>query len=416
MARIGRIVIRKILDSRGNPTVEVCVSADGATGCAAAPSGASTGTYEVVAIPSKGIDAAILSFRRRIVPRLLGMDCTRQADVDAELRAADGTDDLRRVGGNLIVATSLAVARTAAEVVGQPLFRYVGGAHAGEDHLPYPMGNLLGGGAHAVGGTILQEFMALAQGLPSSTVFANGRAHALVKETLRKRFPNAALGKGDEGAWVAPLDDDVAMGLVRKCIATTSRRTKVPMSLSLDFAATEFFRDGRYRYRKRSLRPSAQRDFVEQSVRSHNIASVEDPLEEGDFTGFAELTDRIGDDCLVIGDDLFVTNVERLQQGIAQGAANAILIKPNQVGTLTDTARTVRVAQAAGYACVLSHRSGETEDTTIAHLAVAFGAVAIKTGAVGGERTAKLNELLRIEELLLRPHDDSRGPSHATIR
>jgi enolase len=398
MPLIESLIARKIVDSRGSATVEVDVRA-GARGRAAAPSGASTGTHEAQAWPAGGVDESLRLFQAEVVPRLKGHDVADQAGVDGLLSEIDGTPTFGRIGGNLAVAVSLATAKAAAAAAGKPLFRYLGGP--GGPVLPFPMGNIVGGGRHAIGGTTIQEIHVVAQSTsPSQNVFANARVHRLVMEALAKRFPNMPLGRGDEGAWIARMGDEDAVALVTDACKTVEAEAGFPVRPSIDFAASEYYREGAYHYADRTLSPADQIEFVEHLVRDYGLFSVEDPLDEDDFDGFAELTKTIGAKCTVIGDDIFVTNRERLGRGIERRAANAILIKPNQIGTLTETRATVDLATKAGFANVVSHRSGETTDETIAHLAVAFGSLAIKSGAVGGERIAKLNELIRIEEEL----------------
>src|SRR2546422_144389 len=311
MPSIDGASIRKILDSRGNATIEVEIRAANVTGRAAAPSGASTGAHEPKAFPEGGVDEAIRIFRESVGPRIEGREVSDQAGLDRTLREIDGTRNFARIGCNVATAVSLANAKAAAAASGTPLFRYLGG--------------------------------------------------------------RCRLAAKSAGFAVQP---------------------------ALDLAASEFFRNGKYRYRERTISPEEQVGFVERLARDYGLFSVEDPFDQEDFGAFADLTRRIGDRCKVIGDDIFVTNVERLQRGIELRAGNAILIKPNQIGTLSETRAAVDLAHKSGFATVMSHRSGETTDDTIAHLAVAFGCLGIKTGAVGGERIAKLNELIRIEEQL----------------
>ncbi len=400
MPSIEAAEIRKVLDSRGDPTVEVDILAEGSRGRAAAPSGASTGAHEVRALPEGGVDAAIARFHEDVEPRLIGLEVTAQKEVDGLLQQIDGTPDFSRIGGNVAVATSLAVAKAAANSFGLPLYRYVGGAFA--HRLPHPMGNVIGGGRHAIGGTTIQEFLAVAQGpTVAASVFANARVHRVVRDVLRERQPSGPLGRGDEGAWVAGIGDEDALAILAEACRVVSHEVGFDVAPALDLAASEFYASGKYRYRDRALSPDEQIDFVAGLVERFGLFSVEDPLDEEDFAGYARLTERVGGRCHVIGDDLFATNVERLRKGIGVRAANAILIKPNQIGTLSGAKAAVDLAHRHGYATVMSHRSGETTDETIAHLAVAFGCLGIKTGAVGGERIAKLNELIRIEEGLV---------------
>jgi enolase len=398
MAAIERAVMRKILDSRGNATVEVDLYAGGRSR-AAAPSGASTGAHEAQALPAGGVGEALKIFTKEVAPRLRGREVADQDGLDRLLHEIDGTPNFSRIGGNVAVAVSLANAKAAASAAGQSLFRYLG--RPSPQKLPFPFGNVIGGGRHAVGGTTIQEYLVVAQGpTVAGNVFANARVHRLIKESLAAKFPDAPLGRGDEGAWVAKLDDEEALALLADACKAVEKEVGFRVRPSLDLAASEFFSDGRYHYKGKSLAPNKQIEFVERLVKEYGLYSLEDPLDEEDFDGLAELTRSIGKKCVIIGDDIFCTNAERLGKGIAAGAGNAILIKPNQIGTLSDTRATVETARKAGYATVVSHRSGETTDDTIAHLAVAFGSLGIKTGVVGGERIAKLNELIRIEEEL----------------
>ena len=399
MPSIDRVSARKILDSRGDPTIEVDVFAGRVHGRAAAPSGASTGAHEARAFPEGGVDAALAFVRDHVAPKLRGHDIGDQAGLDRMLRAIDGTEAFARMGGNVAVAVSLAAAKAAAADAGQPLYRYVGGPLPPK--MPFPFGNVIGGGRHAIGGTAIQEFMAVSQGPTiAESVFANARVHRVVREALAKKFPHEPLGRGDEGAWIAKLSDEDALGVLVDACERVGSEERFSVRPALDLAASEFFRGGQYRYRDHALTPDKQIEFLERLVSDYGLFSLEDPLDQDDFDGFARLTEAVGARCKVIGDDLFVTRVDRLRRGIAMRAANAILIKPNQIGTLSDTRAAVDLAHSAGYATVMSHRSGETTDDTIAHLAVAWGCLGIKTGAVGGERTAKLNELIRIEEEL----------------
>ncbi|MEM2870289.1 MAG: enolase C-terminal domain-like protein [Thermoplasmata archaeon] len=400
MSRIQSLWARKILDSRGNPTVEVDIWTEDGFGSAAAPSGASTGAHEVQAFPPQGVDFAVRQFKEEFAPALKGMNVFLQRRFDVELKRLDGTSNFRRMGGNVAVAASLALARAAANTLGVPLYQYLGGAFAGYC-IPYPLANVLGGGRHARGGTDIQEFLVISFGpTVADCVFANALIHKKVGEALGKKLSGAALGKGDEGAWVARIGNIEALELVSKCCAEVSRELGFQIQPALDFAASELYRNERYCYKEKKLTREKQLDFVEKLVRDYNLYLVEDPLEQEDFHGYVELTERIGRDCLVVGDDLFVTSTKRIKKGIDLGACNAVLIKPNQVGTLSDTYDAVCLAEQSGYKTVISHRSGETEDNCLAHLGVAFSCHAIKTGAVGGERCAKLNELIRIQEII----------------
>ena len=395
---IERASIRKILDSRGNATVEVDLFAPGRVRFDA-PSGASTGAHEAQAFPRGGAEEALRVFARDIAPRLKGRDVSDQEGLDRLLREIDGTPNFSRIGGNVAVAVSLANAKAAAVAAGQPLYRFLGGRSSGK--MPFPFGNVIGGGRHAVGGTTIQEYLVVSQG-PTvvGNVFANARVHHLLKEALSKKRPGEPLGRGDEGAWVAKVTDEEALALLADACRVVETEVGFHVRPGLDLAASEFFRDGKYGYKDRARTTEEQIEFLVRLAKDYGVYSYEDPLDEEDFDGFAALTKEIGKKVVLIGDDIYCTDAERLRRGIAAGAGNAILIKPNQIGTLTETRATVETARKAGWATVVSHRSGETTDDTIAHLAVAFGSLGIKTGTVGGERTAKLNELIRIEEEL----------------
>jgi enolase len=383
-----------VLDSRGNPTVEADVLTEsGGFGRGAAPSGASTGEYEAIELPAS---ESIAKAREHAVPRLEGVFAGDQRAVDNALRAADGTDDFSAIGANSAVAISMAAAKAAADVLGAPLYQHLGGAFRGEN-FPVPLGNVVGGGEHAKEATHIQEFLAAPVGAPSvsEAVFANAAVHAAVADVLDERGVPAA--KGDEGAWAPPISDADAFEVVDEAVDRVESEVGFEIRFGLDMAAAELYDDDReaYVYGDETKSADEQIEYVAGLVDEYDLAYVEDPLDENDYEAFAELTDRVGDRTLICGDDLFVTNVERLQDGIDAGAANSILIKPNQIGTLSDA---FDLAARNGYETVISHRSGETEDTTIAHLAVATDAGYIKTGTVGGERTAKLNELVRIAD------------------
>ena len=397
MTRITSVSLRRILDSRGNPTVEADVLTEsGGFGRGAAPSGASTGEYEAIELPAA---EAIAAAREHAVPRLEGLFVGDQRAVDAALHAADGTDDFSAIGANSAVATSIAAAKAGADVLGIPLYQHLGGAFRG-DGFPIPLGNVVGGGEHAKEATHIQEFLAAPVGAPSvsEAVFANAAVHAAVGDVLDERGVPAA--KGDEGAWAPAISDAEAFEVVEDAVDRVADEVGFEVQFGLDVAAAELYDADRdaYVYGDETRTTAEQVDYVAELVEEYDLAYVEDPLDENDYEAFAELTDRVGDQTLICGDDLFVTNVERLQAGIDVGAANSILIKPNQIGTLSDAFDAVELATEHGMESVISHRSGETEDATIAHLAVATDAGFIKTGTVGGERTAKLNELIRIAD------------------
>jgi len=395
MTMIEAIELRTILDSRGNPTVEADVYTASGHGRAAAPSGASTGAAEAKVLPPKeAIDHAIES----LIPALVGMDSADQECFDAQLRDIDGTENFSAIGANIAVALSLANAKAAASALGLPLFRYLGGAFTNE--MPLPLGNVIGGGAHATNATEIQEFLVVPGGAADAeeAVFANAAVHKNVEDILKKK--GIAAGKGDEGAWAPQIDDALAFELIAEATGRVADEMNVQVDMGIDVASSQMWTGEGYKYRDRVRSTEDQIAYIAELVDKYNLVYVEDPLHEDDFDGFAELNSQVGDRCLLCGDDLFVTQVDRIEQGIERASANCVLIKPNQVGTLTDTFEAVRLAHTHGLDTVMSHRSGETTDTTIAHLATAFSCVFLKCGVVGGERIAKLNELIRIEEQL----------------
>ena len=411
MTAIIDIIGREILDSRGNPTVEVdVVLEDGSKGRAAVPSGASTGAHEAVELrdgdtaryQGKGVRKAVDAINGEIFDAIGGMDAEAQAKIDETLIALDGTPNKGRLGANAILGVSLAVAKAAAAVNGLPLYRYVGGVPARV--LPVPMMNIVNGGVHADNPIDFQEFMIMPVGAPN---FAEAlRTGAEVFHTLKKALHDAGLNTnvGDEGGFAPNLPSaDAALGFVMKAIETAGYKPGRDVVLALDCASTEFFKNGTYDYagegKKRSSEEQAR--YLAELFARYPIASIEDGMAEDDFAGWKLLTDLIGQKCQLVGDDVFVTNVERLNEGIARGLANSILIKVNQIGTLTETLAAVETAHKASYTAVMSHRSGETEDSTIADLAVATNCGQIKTGSLArSDRTAKYNQLLRIEEEL----------------
>ncbi len=407
---IEALQAREVLDSRGNPTVEVeCVLADGSYGRAIVPSGASTGAFEAVELRDGDERYAGLGVRRAVghvgeslAPAVEGLDATDQRLVDAALLAADGTDDKSRLGANAILGVSLAVARAAAAACGLPLYAYLGGPNA--HVLPVPMMNILNGGAHADSNVDFQEFMVVPVGAPT---FAEGvrwgaeTYHAL-KGVLRER--GLSTGLGDEGGFAPSLPSNAAaLDLIVEAVERAGYAPGEDLALALDVASTELFSDGEYRLagEGRSLSPSEMVALLTDLVDRYPIVSIEDGMAEEDWDGWGALAGRLGARCQLVGDDLFVTDVERVRRGIEQGCANSVLVKVNQIGSLTETLDTIELAHRAGWTCVVSHRSGETEDTTIADLAVAVNAGQIKTGAPArSDRVAKYNQLLRIEEQL----------------
>ena len=395
---IKDINLRKIIDSRGNPTVEADIVTNEGFGRAAAPAGASTGTFEAQAWPKNNVDLGISNAKENVIPSLIGIASNDQETFDETIKDKDGTKNLQNVGGNIAVALSLACAKAAADSKNIPLFEHV--SKTKSYSIPAPMSNVLGGGAHAIGGTDIQEYLVTSFDNDVNTAIeTNAAVHKEVAKILKEKFPNIALGKGDEGAWVAPLENVEALELVTKAVDNVQKETGVEVRTGLDVAASEFYKNGKYVYKEQTLTPEEQVDFMLGLIEEYDLHSVEDPLDQNDFESWASLTDQT--DSLIIGDDLYVTNSERLKEGIEKKSTNSILIKPNQIGTLTDTIKSVEMAKGAEMATVISHRSGETTDSSIAHLGVAFESHAIKTGIMGGERIAKLNELVRISEKFL---------------
>ena len=405
---ISAVRARQILDSRGNPTVEAEVGLSGGkVGRAAVPSGASTGSLEAVELRDggepyggKGVLRAVANVRGTIGPAVLGRDAVDQLEIDQIMLDLDATPNKGRLGANAILAVSLATAKAVAAQVDLPLFRYLGGPAARE--LPVPMLNVLNGGAHAANPLDIQEFMLVPGGLPSfSTALQAG---VEVYQHLKKVLAGLGLttNVGDEGGFAPDLATSrEALDLLVTAIEQAGYRPGEEIGLALDVAATEFHRETGYQLEGRSLRSGGMVDYYERLVADYPIVSIEDGMAEDDWDGWAQLTDRLGGRIQVVGDDVFVTNQMILRRGIEQGVANAILVKVNQIGSLSETLQTMEIARGAGYGRVVSHRSGETEDTFISHLAVATNAGQIKTGAPArSERTAKYNELLRIEERL----------------
>lgn len=405
---IEDVRVRKILDSRGNPTVEVDIITWNGFGRAAAPSGASTGSREVVSFPEGGVSQVITEVEDLISSELIGMAAEDIEDIDEILKEIDGTDNLSAIGGNTTVAVSMAAAKAAAMSYNLPLYNFLGGNFIKE--MPYPLGNMMNGGAHAgPNAPDIQEFLVVPVGASDITeaVFANVEVHKRLKELISKKDPSFTGGKGDEGGWIPNITNDQALEIQAQACEEVGDELGFIIKPGLDMASSEFWseEEGKYVYGQDGLKRDSgdQVDYVKELIDTYHMFYVEDPFDEKDFDGFAELTAKAGNKCCICGDDLFVTNADLLAYGIEKKAANAIIIKPNQIGTLTDTYETVRLAKENGVMPVVSHRSGETCDDTIAHLAIAFGAPMIKTGAIGGERIAKLNELIRIEEEMSNP-------------
>jgi enolase len=408
MSSIEHIVGREVLDSRGNPTVEVEVYlASGALGRALVPSGASTGQFEAVELrdggdrfAGKGVETAVDHVNGDIREALVGFDAAEQREVDRQMLDLDGTDNKGRLGANAILGASLAVARAAADELGLPLYRYVGGTNA--HVLPVPMLNVLNGGAHADNNVDFQEFMIMPVGAASfrEALRWGAETYHVLKRILHDRRLSTAIG--DEGGFAPDLgSSEEALALLVEAVEGAGLTPGDDVALALDVASTEFYADGRYALvgEGRELAPSELVGLLTELSGKYPIVSIEDGCAEEDWDGWAELTKTLGDRIQLVGDDLFVTNVERLQRGIDVGVANSILVKVNQIGTLSETLDTVGLAAAAGYTTVMSHRSGETEDSTIADLAVATNCGQIKAGAPArSDRVAKYNQLLRIED------------------
>ncbi|GIG65848.1 phosphopyruvate hydratase [Phytomonospora endophytica] len=406
MAGISNISAREILDSRGNPTIEVeILLEDGTTASAAVPSGASTGAFEAVELRDgdedryggKGVLKAVDNVDEQIVEELLGYEASEQRLIDQAMLDLDGTANKANLGANAILGVSLAVARAAAESVGLPLYRYLGGPNA--HLLPVPMMNILNGGAHADTNVDVQEFMIAPIGAPNFTEAVRWGAetyHAL-KSVLKKK--GLATGLGDEGGFAPELATNrAALELIAEAVGKTGLTFGSDIAVALDVAATEFYADGVYQFEGAKKTAEEMTAYYEQLVADFPVVSIEDPLSEDDWAGWAALTASLGDKIQIVGDDLFVTNPERLRRGIDERSANALLVKVNQIGTLTETLDAVDLAHRSGFTTMMSHRSGETEDTTIADLAVAVGSGQIKTGAPArSDRVAKYNRLLWIE-------------------
>ena len=411
MSTIIDIHAREILDSRGNPTVEVdVVLEDGTMGRAAVPSGASTGIHEAVEkrdgdkarYMGKGVLEAVAAVNGELAENLVGFDATEQAAIDATMCELDGTENKGRLGANAILGVSLAVAKAAADYTGQPLYRYVGGTAARV--LPVPMMNIINGGEHADNPIDIQEFMIMP--VAAENIREAVRMGSEVFHTLKKELSAAGLstGIGDEGGFAPNLSSTRdALDFILKSIEKAGYKPGDDIMLALDCAATEYFRDGKYEMagEGKSLSPAENVDYLAALCADYPILSIEDGMSEDDWEGWKLLTDRLGDSVQLVGDDLFVTNPARLAMGIEQGAANSLLVKVNQIGTLSETLAAVDLAHRNAMTCVMSHRSGETEDATIADLAVATNCGQIKTGSLArSDRLAKYNQLIRIEEML----------------
>ena len=409
MAMITEVYAREILDSRGNPTVEVeVILEDGAVGRAAVPSGASTGVHEAVELRDgdkdrylgKGVTKAVDNVNDIIAEALIGLEATRQTEIDELLVRLDGTSNKGRLGANAILGVSMAVARAAASSVGLPLYLYLGGVAAKE--LPVPMMNILNGGEHADNNVDIQEFMIMPVGAKSfsEALRMNAEIYHNLKALLKEKGLSTALG--DEGGFAPNLNNNAeAIEVILEAVVKAGYKPEEDIVIALDVASSEMYKDGKYHLEGEGVVKTSEEmvDYLADLCEKYPIISIEDGLAEDDWAGWKLLTKKIGKKVQLVGDDLFVTNEERLVQGINKGVANAILIKVNQIGTLTETFNAIETAKRAGYTCIISHRSGETEDTTLADIAVAVNAGQIKTGAPARtDRVAKYNQLLRIEE------------------
>jgi len=405
-AIIKSISARKIFNIRGEETIEIDVTTQNGCGRASAPAGASRGKAEAVPYPKGEVDEAIEKMNQVIKPKLIGEDSTRQKQIDVLLRQIDGTPNFSNIGGNTAYAISLAIAGAAAVSHGVPLFQYLGGRLVNE--LPHPMGNVLGGGKHArANAPDIQEFLVLPINVGSffEAAYTNILVHRQVGLSLEKKDPTFTGGRTDEGAWAPNITNDDALEILATACERVSDETGVKCGIGVDIAASGLWNTQEecyvYKRDKTKRDPSAQLEFILRLIKTYKLVYVEDPFHEEDFASFLQLTKKVKN-CLICGDDLFVTNKKRLQKGIDMRAANATIIKGNQVGTLTDAWEATQLAQKASYVTIMSHRSGETTEAHLAHLCVAFRCPIIKAGVVEGARTAILNELIRIEEMLKR--------------
>jgi enolase len=401
---IEDLIARKIFNNRGEETIEVDVITAAGFGRASAPSGKSRGKAEVIYYPNGGVEAAIKKVDELIAPEMAGLNADFQEEIDSTLHEIDGTTNLKLIGGNTAFAISLANAEAAANSHSQLLFQFLGGSTA--TTLPYPLGNCISGGQHANGkAPNIQEFLALPHGAETflEAATANTLIHKKIGETLKKNDKTFTAGKSDEGAWIANLTDEEAFETIAKACEEVGNEMDFECGFGIDMASSSFWKEKEQIYdytnehKKRDT--GEQLEHIKELIEKYHLTYVEDPFHEEDYQSFADLTKQTKN-CLISGDDLFTTNNERLNQGIKHGSANTIIIKVNQIGTLTDALETIQTAQRHGYTCAISHRSGDTTDWHIAHLAVAFNCPIIKTGVVEGARIAKINELIRIEHFL----------------
>ncbi len=395
---ITGVKLRTILDSRGNRTVEAEIELNsGFKGISSAPAGASTGATEVIPFHNGNVKESIDFFNKNLRNSVIGFNALNQSGFDSLLKSMDGTDNFSNLGGNVATALSMAVAKAVANHLNIPLYRYAGGNF--RPKLPKPIGNVIGGGKHAINGTTIQEFLVSNDAHSFlEAIEINAMVHKRIGEIAKGIFKDVSIGVGDERAWVLSVDDTKAMEILKQAADEISKKRNVNIVLGMDAAASSFYENGKYVYRKETLSRDQQIDYMINAHREFGFKYIEDPMDETDFEGHGRITEAIGKECLIVGDDLYTTNSKRIREGIAKKATNGVLIKVNQIGTLTDTWDAVKTATEASMKNVISHRSGETTDDFIAHLSVAFSSEYIKSGTIGGERLAKLNELVRIQE------------------
>ena len=401
---IEDVIARKIFNNRGEETIEVDVVTTAGFGRASAPAGKSRGKAEVIYYPTGGVEQAVKKLEELITPELAGLNADFQEEIDDTLHEIDGTTNFKNIGGNTAFAISLANAEAAANSHGLLLFQFLGGTTA--NTLPYPLGNCISGGQHARGKSPdIQEFLALPHGAETffEAATANTQIHRKIAEALKKKDKTFTAGKSDEGAWIANITDEDAFETMAKACEETGNELDFECGFGIDMASSSLWKEKEqvYDYKNdgKERDSGEQLEYVKELIQKYHLSYVEDPFHEEDYEGFAQLTKQVKN-CLISGDDLFTTNNERLSHGMKLGAANAIIIKVNQIGTISDALETIQHAQRHGYTCVMSHRSGDTTDWHIAHLAVAFNCPVIKTGVVEGARIAKINELIRIEHFL----------------
>ena len=391
--------VKRIFDSRGNQAVEARIYIGDTYGVCSAPAGASTGETEVKAYPDNDINKSIEFYNKNVKKALIGFNALSQKNFDKLLHEIDGTDNFSAMGGNFSTALSIANAKAVSNYLKIPLYRYVGGLNPS---FPRPMGNVIGGGKHSKNGTTIQEFLASSQGKTFfDSVYYNIMVHRRVGEKLSEKLKNQSVGLGDEKAWTADISDEEAIDIMKSAAREISDEYHVKILLGVDFAASSFYDNGKYDYKKETRTRDQQIDFAISLNKTEGFYFIEDPLYDQDFEGFSQITQKIKDTSIVVGDDLYTTNAERIKKGIELKSTNGVLIKVNQIGTLSDTVESVKLASKNAMDTVVSHRSGETTDDFIADLAVAFNSKFIKTGTIGGERLAKLNEVIRIEDDLI---------------